>query len=831
MTTTPPDVSAPRDHEAGQRLFWAGALVAFVLPLVVYARTMQGSASFWDSGEFIAAAWRLGIPHSPGTPLYVLVGRVFTLLPLPLLTVAQKVNLLSAFCGAAGILFAYMLVVRFLDFTMGRATDRLDAMVRVAGALTGVLFLAFSDTYWTNATEAEVYAMSNALMGFLTWLALKWGDAPRAPRATALVYLMFYLLALSVGFHLGTILAFSGIFFFILSTRERTFSTGEFLVACAAMGIFVADATLYRNGQLTLVLLASLVVVLALMGSRGSRFPTITTLLFVLGLSVHLYLKIRSAHNPTMDEGDPETWRALYAVLRREQYPPTGLFPRKAPFSFQLQHFNGYFQAQFELARAYVGRLNVGALLPIGLGIWGMVDQYVRNRRTWVMLFVTFLTVSLGLIVFLNFSDHEVRERDYFYSPAFYYFAVCIGAASLLAELRSMLAPQAGRASPAVAGLCAVMLVFPFVTLKHYWWTHDRWRNTVCPRYARNMLVGLEPNAIVFTNGDNDTFPLWYIQDVEGYRTDVRVVNLSLLNTPWYIRQCRDNAPRVPMEWTDEQIRRLRPVLTRDGVVLVRDLAIKEILRANFSLPREKQRPVYFAVTIPAETYAPYRKYLEMEGLEYRIVRRQGENMINVSRMERNLMENYDYTGILTRDWKRDTSLYQPPYVRHLVQNYAAAFVQLAYVMHQDSVYDRALRYLEIAHEISPDMEAARQMIGLFRLEAGDTQGALAYYRNAYERSHDPSMLYRLAGVYERLGDYGEALDLLERVLAGYTGTRDLPGERDLMLTTYYMARRGGLDARARGYLDAWLAAHPGDAEVRRLRDELERPADSTATR
>ena len=168
MTTTPPDVSAPRDHEAGQRLFWAGALVAFVLPLVVYARTMQGSASFWDSGEFIAAAWRLGIPHSPGTPLYVLVGRVFTLLPLPLLTVAQKVNLLSAFCGAAGILFAYMLVVRFLDFTMGRATDRLDAMVRVAGALTGVLFLAFSDTYWTNATEAEVYAMSNALMGFLT---------------------------------------------------------------------------------------------------------------------------------------------------------------------------------------------------------------------------------------------------------------------------------------------------------------------------------------------------------------------------------------------------------------------------------------------------------------------------------------------------------------------------------------------------------------------------------------------------------------------------------------------------------------------------------------
>ncbi len=835
MTTTPTTSSARvASTDAGRRLYWGGALVAFLVPLVVYARTMQGGASFWDSGEFIAAAYRLGIPHSPGTPLYVLVGRVFTLLPIPLLSVAQKVNLLSAFCGAAGILFAYMLVVRFLDFTMGRTTDRLDAMLRVAGALTGALFLAFSDTYWTNSTEAEVYAMSNALMGFLTWLALKWGDAPRARNATALVYLMFYLLALSVGFHLGTILAFSGIFFFILSVKNRTFSTAEFLVACAAVGIFVADATMYRDGRFTLAMLGVLVVVLALMWSQGSRFPAIATALFVLGLSVHLYLKIRSGLNPTMDEGDPETWRALYAVLRREQYPPTGLFPRKASFAFQLQHFNGYFQTQFELARAYIGRLNAGALLPIGLGIWGMVDQYVRSRRTFVMLFVTFLTVSLGLVIFLNFSDHEVRERDYFYSPAFYYFAVYIGmgAASLLGELRGLLAPEPGRSSPALAGLCAVMLVFPFVTMKHHWWTHDRWRNTVCPRYARNMLVGLEPNAIVFTNGDNDTFPLWYIQDVEGYRTDVRVVNLSLLNTPWYIRQCRDNEPRVPIEWTDEQIERLRPQMTRDGeVLLVRDLAIREILRANLRRPPSQQKPIYFAVTIPPETYAPYRDYLEMEGLEYRLVKRKGENLVNVSKLEQNLMENYDYTCLLTPDWKRDTSMYQPPYVRHLVQNYAAAFVQLAYAMHQDSLYDKALRYLEIAREISPSMEPARQMIGLFRLEAGDTEGAIAYYTDEFRKSGDASMLYRLAGVYERIGDYGQALDMLDRILTGYAGSGNVPGERDLVVTAYYMALRGGRVERARRYLTDWMRAHPGDREVRRLLSELDRSIDSTAVR
>src|SRR6188768_4187454 len=98
-----------------RRLFWAGAALVFVGSFLLYARTMEASASFWDSGEFIASSFILGIPHSPGTPLYVLVGKVASLLPLPFLNIAQRVNLLSAFCGAAGVLFVYALAVRFFD--------------------------------------------------------------------------------------------------------------------------------------------------------------------------------------------------------------------------------------------------------------------------------------------------------------------------------------------------------------------------------------------------------------------------------------------------------------------------------------------------------------------------------------------------------------------------------------------------------------------------------------------------------------------------------------------------------------------------------------------
>lgn len=811
------DRGGPASDEtaSARNIVRAGAALAFFVSFVVYVRTMEASASFWDAGEFIAAAHTLGIPHSPGTPLYVLVAKAFSLLPIWFMGVAQKVNLLSAFCGAAGVLFAYLISVRFVDAMLGSSRNAADALVRATGALVGVMFLAFSDTYWANATEAEVYAMSNALMGLMTWLALRWGEGSKDNRSTSAIYLLFYLLAMSVGFHLGTVLAFSGIFFYILGTRERPFTTLEFLVACMAVGIFLADATIYRDGRVTVFFLIVFVAVLLWIYSARSPFAVVASLLFILGLSVHLYLLIRSGHNPNIDEGDPETWRSLYAVLRREQYPPTNVVARKADFLFQLKHFNGYFQAQFQMASAYISQLNLGSILPIGLGIWGIVDHFSKHRRTFVMLFVTLVVVSLGLVVFLNFSDAEVRERDYFYSPAFYYFAVyiAIGASSLLNELRNLIARGATQVTPVIAGACIVFLAMPLFTLKHNFFTHDRSNNRTCPVYARNMLGPLEPNAIIFTNGDNDTFPLWYIQEVEEYRTDVRVVNLSLLNTPWYIKQCRDLKPSVPISWDDTRINQLQPVPGRDGWLLVRDLAVQHILQTN-----KFQRPIYFAVTIPPSTYAPYREYLEMEGLVYLVVPRKGQNMINVSRLENNLSEVYDFDGILTEDWKRDESLYLPQHTEHLIQNYAAAFAQLAYIKHQDGLYDEALKYMEAAGQISPQMQPPQQMLGVYYLDVGDTTRAIDFYLDRLRANPDDlASKFRLAGVYEQLGRYEESAALL----------RDLvfadPTDGEIMLMAFSMSMRAGRIAEARQYLVDWLRVNPADSLVRETLADVDR--------
>ena len=184
--------------------------------------TMAGSTSFWDCGEFIATAYTLGIPHPPATPLYVVLGRVFTLLPLPL-SVAQKVNFMSALCGALGILVLFFIIVDIVRERRGPMRTTLDRIVVYGSGLVGALFTAWSTTYWTNSVEAEVYAISSFVMGLTTLLARQWSRKPNDPHSTGDIYLIIYLLSLGVGFHLGTVLTYPAIVLYCLLFRDKSF--------------------------------------------------------------------------------------------------------------------------------------------------------------------------------------------------------------------------------------------------------------------------------------------------------------------------------------------------------------------------------------------------------------------------------------------------------------------------------------------------------------------------------------------------------------------------------------------------------------------------------
>ncbi len=830
-------------------LYISISIVVFAVSLITYVLTMAATASFWDAGEFIATSYILGIPHSPGTPLYVLVGRVFSMLPLPL-SIAERINFLSALCGALGVMVAYMIMVEVVKFMFGSARDGLIRMIYFLGPAAGAFFLTFSNTYWINAIEAEVYALSALVMGLCTLLALRWfrnptgGLSSRAKEKISrgmsageakaviarqedknrvhsrnLVLLIVYLLSLGIGFHLGTILVYPGIFLLFLMVRNKSFSNFELLIFTFGMAALVADMTMHRNSMLTVVLLIIFGVLVVWSWVSEGKFALFATLLFILGISVHLFLLIRSGHDPAIDEVNPETWESLYAHLRREQYPPIDIFERKAPLMFQFEYFWNYFVSQFRMLGDYmIGVFNVGraaVAIPMILGIYGIVSNYQRNRKTWVLLFVTFLLNSLGLMIFLNFSASEVRERDYFYTGAFYYFAlfIGIGASAIMMAWWEKAREKGENYSLRIVSLALILLICSVLPARHFWFTHDRSGNYIPRDYAYNMLAELEPDAIIFTNGDNDTFPLWYIQCVEDFRTDVRVANLSLLNTDWYIQQLRDEEPEVPISLSDREIKNLRPVATREGeVIWKRDRAVMHIIQeTNWS------RPVYFAVTVPRNVWKPYEKYLEMRGMSRKLVTRKGEFMVNEFMIARNFDHIYKFRGVLTGDGMRDESVYKDENTEGMFVNFAVAGFQLGQKLAARGEYREAARRLRLALQFDPDFKWANLYLGTYYSLSGDTDRAIGHYRKCIrENPREGDYWLRLASIYESQGQINASLqNLLE-------GSRMDPDNRDIFRYGARMAAMVGQKQLADDFIRRWLENHPRDSEFRAMRSELD---------
>jgi len=214
---------------------------------------------------------------------------------------------------------------------------------------------------------------------------------------------------------------------------------------------------------------------------------------------------------------------------------------------------------------------NTYFMLPFLLGIFGLWYQYKKNNKDAWAVTLFFLLTGLAIVVYTNHKPFEPRERDYAFVGSFYAFAIWIGigALGLWDTLRTKMSPQLA----SYLAITVTMIAVPVRMAAENWDDHDRSNRYTARDIAKAYLDSCDPNAILFTNGDNDTFPLWYVQEVEGYRTDVRVVNLSLLNTDWYIDQQRRAAydgESVPFSFDWNQYVQG----TRD-VLYYRDLGVK----------------------------------------------------------------------------------------------------------------------------------------------------------------------------------------------------------------------------------------------------------------
>lgn len=190
-------------------------------------------------------------------------------------------------------------------------------------------------------------------------------------------------------------------------------------------------------------------------------------------------------------------------------------------------------------------------LLPLILGIIGLIYQFIKDPKDWLVLALLFFFTGLAINFYTNPPSPQPRERDYAYVGSFYVFAIWIALG--VYALYEVLGKKIQRLASAGLVTTVCLLAVPVLMANQNWDDHDRSKRYTARDFARNYLNSCAPNAILFTNGDNDTFPLWYVQDVERYRTDVRVVNLSLLNTDWYIEQMRRKA------WDSDGIPQMLP--------------------------------------------------------------------------------------------------------------------------------------------------------------------------------------------------------------------------------------------------------------------------------
>ncbi len=197
---------------------------------------------------------------------------------------------------------------------------------------------------------------------------------------------------------------------------------------------------------------------------------------------------------------------------------------------------------------------NTYFMLPLLLGLIGLFYHYNKNKKDFSVVMVLFVMTGIAIVVYLNQKPMEPRERDYSYAASFYAFAIWIGLGVLsVYEFLKKKLPATVSAGAAIL-LCLVFV--PAIMARENWDDHDRSGRYTARDLAYNYLNSCAPNSILYTNGDNDTFPLWYAQEVEGIRTDVRIINLMLFNTEWYIdqmtRQAYESDP-VPMSLPAEK--------------------------------------------------------------------------------------------------------------------------------------------------------------------------------------------------------------------------------------------------------------------------------------
>ncbi|HWR84121.1 MAG TPA: DUF2723 domain-containing protein [Candidatus Deferrimicrobium sp.] len=627
-------------------------------------------------------------------------------------------------------------------------------------------------------------------------------------------------------------LILSGAVGLALLVTIRRFINWPMLAAVAGISLVVIGVKPFFYG-----VLGSAVVVLAL-GSIG-RLPGWKSALMVLlcalsGYSVHLFIPIRSAQQPAINENNPsQSLSATISFLERKQYGSTSMvsrmFQRRGDWANQFgDHERMGFWRFFHEQYGLTGPRFVPLLLLGVFGVW----EIVRRRPDVGLTFLLLLLVSsVGLILYMNFADGtrqtstgadyiEVRDRDYFFTPAFVFFGLAIGVGSALAiQFVREAATRLSRVPRiALAGMSLLLLALPTVALTANYRQCNRSGNVVPYDYGWNLLTAADSNAVLFTYGDNDTFPLWCLQEAYGIRRDVRVVNLSLANTNWYIKQIQSHMG-LKLAWTEQEIDALRPFRTPEGSVFrIQDQVIDAIIINN-----HETAPINFAMTVSPGAMKfqgkPLDSLLELNGFVWRL-RPSGEPLrVNAEASYRFLTdpEKFRCRGV------NDPSVYKDETTLRMTSHWSSQFVAVADALARSGQREKAEHLLERAVQQLPNASLAVEYLARRYGEDGKVDKLRALIDQTVVADKRP--LKVILGRTERnRQNAGEAERIFAELLAADAGYR--PAFQELA-RLYFAARQM---TALRRLFQQWVAYNPEDKEVDRMLRELDKQSGSLDT-
>ena len=569
-----------------------------------------------------------------------------------------------------------------------------------------------------------------------------------------------------------------------------------------------------------------------------------TSVLFIIiGFTTFAMVIIRANLDPPMNENSPKTFSALEKYLNREQYGDFPTFKRRfATEPHQMVTYNNYasdldffyrYQMNHMMTRyllwnfagregwrqddgvdiapfngignalsTILGGVSFGGDIkdslfgiPLLLGLFGIYFQFKKDWKMASIFMVMFILMGYLTAFYQNQQQPQPRERDYFYVGAFFVYGIWIAIGMRgLVDLVSERVKEGSSKQIAIAAVLLLGVIFvPVRMVQANYFTHDRSKNWVPWDYSYNILQSCAPNAVLFTNGDNDTFPLWYLQDVEGVRRDVKIVNLSLLNTDWYIKQLKDSDPynvgTVRIRMSDSQIENVRPIkwnptkitiptpkprnrsqyseivktydiedttsLAKGSIswtmpntlnfgdvkaIRVQDIMVREIVEANNWV-----RPIYFAVTCADNSKIGLNDYLKMEGMAFRLVpekRKAGEEFINQKVMAAELVENPGYSKTYKPGFKfrglNNPDIFFDDNHKRMVQNYRNSYIRLAISYMGEGKKDLTIKTLNRMNEKLP-----YKLLGI-------DNGLLFEIANLYLRAGDKASYKKLAADIEK---------------------------------------------------------------------------------